>query len=313
MKQTKKLLAFVMSIIMLLSAVPMIYANAATRTVVDSGFCGLEVLNLTWTLYSDGELVIEGDGAMQNYPWGAVEAPWRKYSTDGSKNTIKAITVCEGVTSIGYDAFDFKERRYTKVNLPESLEYIEGYPFDWYDYHNAGNTIAICYAGSQADWEQVEHKNYDYKLNDDGSYKLTYTGSEYRSEYDRIREYDYVKIFFNGEEPQAFCAFADDQATNAKYGEQLTICAFYYAPNGEKVQWRQNGDCADLKFDGNFAYVDATAQGTVELSAVLVDKDGKIVDADTITVTCEYNTLLVIKVFFTDLFNLLVELIGSLL
>ena len=175
MKQTKKLLALVMSIVMLLTAVPMIYANAATRTVVDSGFCGAEVLNLTWTMYSDGELVIEGDGAMQNYPWGAVEAPWRKYSTDGSKNLIKTITVCEGVTSIGYDAFDFKQRHYTRVNLPASLEYIEGYPFDWYDYHNAGFSIAICYAGSQADWQKVEHKNYDYKLNEDGSY--TFNGT----------------------------------------------------------------------------------------------------------------------------------------
>lgn len=313
MKQTKKLLALVMSIIFLLSSVPMIYANAATRTVVDSGFCGSEVLNLTWTMYSDGELVIEGEGAMQNYPWGAVEAPWHKYNSDEAKHTIKVITLSEGVTSIGYDAFDFKERHYTRVNLPLSLKYIAGYPFDWYDYHNAGNAIAMCYAGSQEDWEKVEHKNYDYKLNDDGSYSLTYTGSEYRSEYDRIREYDYVKLFFNGEEPKAFCAFAKDQATNAKYGEQLTVCAFYHAENGEKVQWRQNGDCADLKFDNNFAYVEAKSQGTIELSAVLVDKDGKIVDSDTITVTCEYNTLLVIKVFLTDLFNLLIELIGSLL
>lgn len=312
MKTFKKSLALVMSLVLLLSAIPMIYANAATRTVVDSGFCGSEWLNLNWTLYSDGELVIDGTGAMSRFPWGAVETPWHKYSTSDAKTPIKVITLEEGVTSIGYDAFDAANRTYTRINLPESLEFIEGYPFDWHDAHKAGAMVAVCYAGSESDWNTVEHRNYKYELKEDKTFTLTSTGSEYGKNYSTQDGTNYIKMFFNGNEPMSTCEFATDQATVAKYGEQLSVCAYYYAEKGESVEWRVKGDSATIKIEDNIAYVNTTEQGEIELTAVLVDKDGDIVDYDTLTVTCEYNTLLVLKVFFTEVFNLLVEFIGGL-
>lgn len=74
----------------------MLTAFATERTVIDSGYCGGEGdgTNLTWTLYEDGEMLIEGTGAMAN------GAPW-EWLRDG----ITAVTIGDGVTTIGNYAF----------------------------------------------------------------------------------------------------------------------------------------------------------------------------------------------------------------
>ena len=59
------------------------------------GSCGS---NLTFVLSPDGELVIEGTGEMNNYE--QENSPWYNY-----RESIKAITIEEGVTSIGSYAF----------------------------------------------------------------------------------------------------------------------------------------------------------------------------------------------------------------
>lgn len=43
------------------------FASEEEKSVVDSGFCGLQGDNLKWTFYSDGELVISGTGEMDWY------------------------------------------------------------------------------------------------------------------------------------------------------------------------------------------------------------------------------------------------------
>ena len=58
---------------------------------VASGTCGG---NLTWNLLEDGELMIKGTGAMNDFSYG--DAPWYKY-----RESIKAVTISEGVTSMG--------------------------------------------------------------------------------------------------------------------------------------------------------------------------------------------------------------------
>lgn len=73
-------------------------------TIVADGYCGGEGdgTNLTWTLYSDGELEIRGTGKMSNYSYtsGTSSAPWYGY-----RNDIVKLTLSDGITSIGDYAF----------------------------------------------------------------------------------------------------------------------------------------------------------------------------------------------------------------
>ena len=67
--------------------------------IIASGECGIDGDNLTWKLYSMGDLIIDGVGAMKNYK-STIYTPWYDY---GSK--IENIYVYEEVTSIGDNAF----------------------------------------------------------------------------------------------------------------------------------------------------------------------------------------------------------------
>lgn len=70
--------------------------NVPTHTISSySGVCGT---NLIWT-YKDGELIISGDGKMDNWI-SSGETPWRSLS-----KSIKTVTVKDGVTSVGVNAF----------------------------------------------------------------------------------------------------------------------------------------------------------------------------------------------------------------
>lgn len=93
---------------------------------VDSGYCGIDGDNLTWTLYNDGELVIYGTGAMENYEMGhpyEQKAPWNEY-----RSLIKKITIDDGISSIG--AFSFKDCfNLESVELSDTVNRIEDYAF----------------------------------------------------------------------------------------------------------------------------------------------------------------------------------------
>ena len=73
--------------------------------IIDSGKCGD---NLTWTLYDDGELVIDGTGDMWDYyrtydstlRKHVTNAPWGKYLT-----SITKLSLSDRLTSIGSNAF----------------------------------------------------------------------------------------------------------------------------------------------------------------------------------------------------------------
>ena len=72
--------------------------GVSARDKIDSGKCGD---NLTWTLYDDGELVINGTGAMKNYTHQydsqsyktLTTAPWGSYY-----DKLKKLTIANGVT-----------------------------------------------------------------------------------------------------------------------------------------------------------------------------------------------------------------------
>ena len=78
-------------LLLLLATVP-----AKAADIVDSGYCGGEGdgTNLTWTLDSEGTLIISGTGKMKDYGY----SQWRKLA-------IKTVRIENGVTSIGNDAF----------------------------------------------------------------------------------------------------------------------------------------------------------------------------------------------------------------
>ena len=88
-----------------------------TITKVAGGKCGE---NLTWVLNSDGELIISGTGAMDDY---TDAAPWSEYADD-----ILSVTVKDGVTSVGDNAF-YACSSLQKVDLPQTLTSIGAYAF----------------------------------------------------------------------------------------------------------------------------------------------------------------------------------------
>lgn len=93
------------------------HAVSASKNVVDSGNCGLYGDNLKWIFYSDGKLVISGNGEINWYyidhnnggEEASRSAPGSKYHKD-----IAVITIEEGVTSIGNNALIGKNIQYYK-------------------------------------------------------------------------------------------------------------------------------------------------------------------------------------------------------
>ena len=91
-------------------------------TEVESGSCGA---SLTWTYYSDGSLVISGTGAMDDF---AETAPWVSAGYD-----VLAVTIEEGVTSIGDSAF-YGCRNLASLSVPASVTRVGAFAF--YECHS---------------------------------------------------------------------------------------------------------------------------------------------------------------------------------
>jgi len=91
----------------------------------ESGSCGSGV---TWTYTeSTKTLIIQGNGAMDHYSYGAesfiTSAPWRNYAKQ-----IKEVIIKDGVTNIGNYAF-FGCSGLTSVTIPNSVTSIGGNAF----------------------------------------------------------------------------------------------------------------------------------------------------------------------------------------
>ena len=113
MKTTKKLLAVLLSVLLLLSA-----ATISVSAENVSGKCGEGV---QWSLNTIlGNLTVYGHGAMDDYfthdqPWGS------------NAKSIVSVEIGEGVTHIGDYAFSDTETAW--VQLPQSLRTIGNYAF----------------------------------------------------------------------------------------------------------------------------------------------------------------------------------------
>jgi len=121
----KRFISFILAFVLAFSAIPssVIEANALVviePVVVASGYCGNEGdgVNLKWSIGLNGLLTISGTGEMRNYSDPSL-APWNGYL-----ESITAIEIEDGVTSIGDNAFSKFENIEGKVDFPESIEYI---------------------------------------------------------------------------------------------------------------------------------------------------------------------------------------------
>jgi hypothetical protein len=87
------------------------------RTITASGDdAGINLGDITWTLWSDGELVITGSGPMA---WWGVSSnvPW-----NANRAAITSITMNEGITSIG--RYAFSNTQINEVVIPDSVTVI---------------------------------------------------------------------------------------------------------------------------------------------------------------------------------------------
>lgn len=307
MKKTmRKILSVILCVVMLFTLTSVAFAAEDGRKVIDSGFCGAEGENLTWTLYDDGELVISGEGEMDwYYPWYEnKKAPW-----DGYFDDIYIITVEEGVTSIGYYAFvsDYLTE-YCKINLPKSLQFVEGSFFNSIEMTRVpGQHLAYCYAGSEEDWINVKQKICNVKIKQSVSgtvCSIEYTGEKMLT----IPESKYSKLYYNGEEPETFCELVEDKELGFDY------VAHYYSPDvrAEKILWYRvlNGKdkkVAQMKvgeYDVKEFLVTTTKSGQHYLRADVVDGDGNVIISSEEILIADVPSLSTrIKTYFTILFN----------
>ena len=93
----KKLFTFLLTLSVVVAFFSL-NAFASTDDIVDSGSCGADV---TYKLYSDGELVISGTGDMANY-LSNEPVPWYMH-----KDGIQKITISLGICE--YNGLDYKE------------------------------------------------------------------------------------------------------------------------------------------------------------------------------------------------------------
>ena len=105
---------------LLAAACGLLAFSAAAESAAASGICGE---NLTWTLDAAGTLTVSGTGAMEDYHF-YNDAPWYQ-----SRDSIKAVVIENGVTTIGDSAFEDCSSL-TSITIPEGVTTIGGRAFE---------------------------------------------------------------------------------------------------------------------------------------------------------------------------------------
>ena len=117
----KKLISVLLVFVFVLSLTPTAWA----ADIYDSGSCGEHI---TWTLDTDGVLIVSGYGPMTDYSE-TNPAPWIKHK---DTNPVRTAIFNEGITTIGAYAFDYiwyGTPYLTSVSLPSTLVKIGDYAF----------------------------------------------------------------------------------------------------------------------------------------------------------------------------------------
>lgn len=288
----KKLLSVFLAVIFIFSAFSTVNAFASEdRDVIASGICGLQGDNLKWTLYDDGELVISGEGEMDwyfvHFDDGRFTIPeklptWYKYYSQ-----IEVITVEEGVTSIGHNAFLGKNTVYRRINLPESLLFIEDDLLSEKELIVTRSILyflAICCA---SDATNIQTKVCDFTY-DNKTQECTRTYKETLKNGVGIHS-DYGSVYSGGEEPEAFCRILTDYAGAKKpgIGEKIYY-AQYYAGEYEdiKLVWAMSMSSGELErvSDENGLFVKAIVTNInnfdSNIKLALKDNDGNVLSSD---------------------------------
>lgn len=94
---------------------------SGTADIIASGECGAYGDNLIYEFYSDGVLVISGEGEMAE--WFTNTVPWREFKDNGKLTTV---VIHEGVTSVSSKAFSYCDSL-EYAFIPSSMKYIKGF------------------------------------------------------------------------------------------------------------------------------------------------------------------------------------------
>ena len=110
---------------------------------IDSGYCGP---NVRWDFYSNGRLILSGEGPMYEYLLMRDEIPYAKYFDE-----IEEVIICEGVTAICDEAFrGCSSRSFMKVSIPPSVTHIGRYAFANSGVESVTIPTTIAYLGAGA-------------------------------------------------------------------------------------------------------------------------------------------------------------------
>ncbi len=114
------------------------------RKVVDYGECGIDDDVINWILYSDGELVISGEGAIDIYLDDYCDS-WNRCA-----DKVKKITIGYGMTYMGSASFH-NCINLTSITIPDSVKVITEYSFD-----DCDNLTDVYFVGTQEQWDAIE-------------------------------------------------------------------------------------------------------------------------------------------------------------
>lgn len=121
----KKLVSLLLTFCMVMTIIPSTLIPSSAE-FIDNGQCGE---NVYYQLYSNGDLVISGNGPMYQWNFEPMAPNFNQSPFNGS-SAIKSIYVEDGVTSIGINAF-MSCKNLTYVKTASSVKYINSGAFDF--------------------------------------------------------------------------------------------------------------------------------------------------------------------------------------